>query len=78
MTIVSVKVGSRKESWIARAEEHFYKLGVFKRDGVVPYEDSARYMAELVFDGFVKSTDGYEYHYSPEDAVEEELSYWGE
>lgn len=76
MTIVSVKVGSRKESWIARAEKHFIKLGVYDLDD----PDSAREMAELVFEGFVLSIDGlgFDYSYTPEDAVEEELTYWDE
>lgn len=72
MTIVSVKVGSRKENWIARAEKHFIKIGVYDRND----PNSAREMAELVFEAFVVSTDGYEYFYSPEEAVEEELTYW--
>lgn len=74
MTIVSVKVGSRKENWIARAEEHFYKLGIYTRDEAV----GAREMAELTFDSFVQGWAVDVYDYSPESAVEEELTYWGD
>ena len=70
MTIVNVKVGSRKDNWIQRAADHFVKLGI--------YDDpkSALEMSKLVFESFVVSTDGDEYHDSPEAAVEEELENW--
>lgn len=74
MTIVSVKVGSRKENWIARAEEHFYKRGIYTRDDA----EAAREMAKLTFDSFVQGWDVDVYDYSPEAAVDEELTYWGE
>lgn len=74
MTIVSVNVGSRKENWIKRAEEHFYKLGIYTRDE----SEDAREMAELTHESFCNGWTVNEYDYSPEAAVEEELTYWGD
>lgn len=76
MTIVSVKVGSRKENWIAEAEECLYEAGAYDRENA----KLANEMAVMIFESYIeyKNDDKVSniYLYTPEEAVQEELSYW--
>lgn len=63
-----------QQEWIQAAVNHLFKLGVFAADET----DQAFEVAEGIWDNSDNHLRDYELWIGPEDAVNEELTYWGE
>lgn len=74
--IKSIVVKNRKEEWIKRAAKWYIDQGICQPEDEKIFENSSRYLGELLFDSYIQSTDGTEYYYSPEEAAAEDLTYW--
>lgn len=63
-----------EQEWVQAAVNHFFKLGVFS----AAEADQAFELAEGLWDNSDNKLYDHAQWISPEDAVDEELTYWGD
>jgi hypothetical protein len=82
--VVSVKATTREErliaarnAWIQEAMNYMFKLGIYD---AIEEAEGANELAEILWDGSDNEEffDDHTLFMSPSDAVDEELTYWGD